>query len=311
MSSERFAVRLMLAQAALFAAETAIIHRIGPHASLMQLGLIRATGGVLLALVFARRMGFAVLRTRQLLLQLLRGAVSLLYLWVMIYSFAHLPFSDATAISYTQAAYIAVFSVLILGESVGRLRWTAAIIGILGALLIAKPSFAEWNAIYLVALLGTSLNGLSFVLNRYLQRQDSEATTMFYTNLVPLVANLPVLAMTALPTSETLLWLPGLLVFGPVGMYLGIIAARHAGAAMLGPYTLLRLVIALAAGVVVFRELPGASSAIGAMLILGSCLIANGAASIRRRALVIFCRRCAAGPQPRVPLRTETLTARV
>jgi drug/metabolite transporter (DMT)-like permease len=288
MSSERFAVRLMIAQAALFAAETAIIHRIGPQTSLMQLGLIRATGGVLLALFFARRMGFTVLRTRQLPLQLLRGGVSLLYLWIMIYSFAHLPFADATAISYTQAAYIAVFSMLILGESIGRLRWTAATIGIFGALLIAKPSFVGWNAIYLVALFGTSLNGLSFVLNRYLQRQDSEATTMFYTNLVPLLANLPVLAMTGLPAPETAVWLPGLLIFGPVGMYLGIIAVRHAGAAMLGPYTLLRLVIALACGVVAFRELPDTLSAIGAMLILGSCLIANGPVSIRRRALVIF-----------------------
>ena len=62
----------------------------------------------------------------------------------MIYSFSRLPFADATAISYTQAGYIVAFSVLILGETVAWQRWAAAAIGIAGALLIAKPAFADW-----------------------------------------------------------------------------------------------------------------------------------------------------------------------
>src|SRR5260370_6165656 len=176
MTTERLAIRLMIAQSVLFAAETALIHHIGSHSSLMLLALLRGAGGVVLAIALARNVGFAVIRTCQLPLQLLRGTVSLLYLWVMIYSFSHLPLADATAISYTQTAYIAVFSVLILGETVSRSRWSAAAIGIIGALLIAKPAFGGWSSAYLVALLGTSLNGLSFVLNRYLPRDDREAT---------------------------------------------------------------------------------------------------------------------------------------
>jgi drug/metabolite transporter (DMT)-like permease len=123
MNSQRLAIQLMIAQGMLFAAETAAIHQIGSRVSLMLLALIRAAAGLGLAVVLARHVGFAVLRTRQLPLQLLRGGVALFYLWVMMYSFGHLPFADATAISYTQAAYIAVFSVLILHEPVTRLRW--------------------------------------------------------------------------------------------------------------------------------------------------------------------------------------------
>lgn len=286
MTPERFAIRLMIGQAALFAAETALIHRIGSHASVMLLALIRSAGGVALAVVLARHAGLELLRTRQLALQLLRGGVSLLYLWVMIYSFAHLPFADATAISYTQSAYIAVFSVLILGETVSRSRWGAAALGIAGALLIAKPAFAGWTSGYVIALFGTSLNGLSFVLNRYLQREDSEATTMFYTNIVPVIANLPVIATVGLPATDTLPWLPGLLILGPVGMYLGIVAVKHASTAMLGPYTLLRLVIAVAGGIILFQELPDALSACGAALILGSCVMSTGATHARLRALL-------------------------
>jgi drug/metabolite transporter (DMT)-like permease len=276
MNSQRLAIRLMIAQGVLFAAETAAIHQIGSRVPLMLLALIRAAAGLGLALVLARHVGLAVLRTRQLPLQMLRGGVALLYLWVMIYSFGHLPFADATAISYTQAAYIAVFSVLILHERVTRSRWAGAAVGFIGALLIAKPALGGWHGAYLIALLGTSLNGLAFVLNRYLQREDSAATTMFYTNLVPVIANIPTLMLTGLPSvSDTVLWLPAIFFLGPVGMYLGIVAVKHADTAILGPYTFLRLVIGVVGGVAIFHELPDFLSACGAVLILAGCALSS------------------------------------
>lgn len=271
---QRFAIQLMIAQGALFAAETAAIHRIGHAVPLMQLALLRAGAGVALAVILGWSMGFGLIRTRQLPLQLLRGAIGLGYLWVMVFSFSHLPFADATALSYTQAAYIAALSVLILQEAVTRRRWLGAAIGIVGALLIAKPGFASWNFAYLVALLGTSLNGLGFVLNRYMQREDSELTTMFYTNLVPFIASLPAMAM-GMPSAGTLIWLPGIFLLGPLGMFAGIVAVKHADASTLGPYTLLRLVIGLLGAVVIFKELPDISSAIGATLILAGCLLSS------------------------------------
>lgn len=279
--AEGFAIRLMIAQSVLFAIETLIIHRIGGHLPVMELAFFRAAAGVGLAVFLGRHMGFTLLRSRQLFLQLVRGGVATAYLWVMIYSFAHLPFADATAISYTQAAYIALFSALILREVVSPRRWGAAALGIAGALLIAKPAFAGWNSVYLVAVVGTSLNGLSFVLNRYLQREDSEATTMFYTNLVPALANAPILAIGGLPAPETLMWLPGVMLAGPIGVLAGIVAVRHAEASMLAPYTLLRLVVGIGAGLVLFHEAPDLLSGIGVGAILISCVITTHAVPSR------------------------------
>jgi drug/metabolite transporter (DMT)-like permease len=276
MKNQRLAVGLMIGQAILFAVETAMIHQIGPRGSAMQLALLRGGAGVTLVGLLAWNIGWSVMKTSQLPLQLLRGFVSVLYLWVMMYSFAHMPFADATAISYTQAAYIAVFSALILSERVTTLRWIATAIGIVGALLIVKPAFLDRNIVYLVALLGTSFNGLAFVLNKYLQRPggDSELTTMFYVNAIAVVCNLPVLATTTLPEPEVWPWLSGVLIFGPVGMYLGLLAVRNASASSLGPYTLLRLVIAIIGGVVLFREVPDLLSWLGVAAILSSCLLA-------------------------------------
>jgi drug/metabolite transporter (DMT)-like permease len=273
MTSERFAVQLMVAQGALFAAETLAIHHIGSRASVMQLAFLRGAAGLALAIVVSRHVGLAVMHICQLAVQLLRGGVSLLYLWVMIYSFGHLPFADATAISYTQAAYIAIFSALILRESVAGLRWAAVAVGLFGALLVAKPAFEGWNIAYLIALFGTSLNGLAFVLNRYLQQKDSQATTMFYTNLVLSLGNVPALAQSGLPTGDVLPWLLGPLMFGPIGMYLGIVAVKHADASVLGPYTLLRLVMSILIGIGIFHEFPDAFSLWGVVLIVAGCML--------------------------------------
>jgi drug/metabolite transporter (DMT)-like permease len=270
----RFAILLMIAQAILFAAETAAIHKIGTRISVMQLALLRGVGGMILALFITGKFNVRTMRSSQWQLQLLRGGVSLLYLWVMMYSFARMPFADATAISYTQVAYIAVFSVLILHETVGRNRWLGAVLSMTGALLIAKPAFATWHSLYLVALIGTSFNGLAFVLNRYLQREDSEATTMFYTNAVAVIGNVPALFVAPPLLPGVLPWLPGVLVLGPLGMYAGIVAVRHASASTLGPYTLLRLVISLIAGVAVFHEVPDSFSVLGAALVLAGCILA-------------------------------------
>jgi drug/metabolite transporter (DMT)-like permease len=276
MKNQPLAVGLMISQAILFAVETAMIHHIGARGSAMQLALLRSGAGLMLVGSLAWKTGWSVLKTSQLRLQLLRGLVSVSYLWVMIYSFARLPFADATAISYTQAAYIVVFSALILNERAAPLQWTAVVIGSIGALFIVKPAFGDRNIVYLIALLGTSFNGLAFVLNKYLQRPggDSQLTTMFYVNAVAVVCNLPVLATTALPEPAVWPWLSGVLIFGPAGMYAGLVAIRYASASSLGPYTFLRLVIATVAGGALFHEIPDLLSWLGVATILLSCVLA-------------------------------------
>src|SRR5215475_2237753 len=148
MNSPCFAAGLMICQASLFAIETAMIHHVGSRVSPILLTLLRSLASLMLVAILARKQGWPVMKTRQMGLQLLRGLVSLLYLLVMMYSFSNLPFADATAISYTQAVYIVIFSALILHEPVGTIRWIAASIGVVGAALIIKPAFLDWNMTY-------------------------------------------------------------------------------------------------------------------------------------------------------------------
>ena len=139
MDNHRIAITLMAMQGVLFAIETAMIHHIGPLANVMQLSLLRSTARLAVVAVLARNIGWSIFRTKQLPLQLLRGFLSVTYAWVMMYSYSRLPFADATAISYIQTAYIAIFSVFILHEKVTWRNWTAVALGITGAALLVNP----------------------------------------------------------------------------------------------------------------------------------------------------------------------------
>lgn len=275
--NQRLAVSLIIGQGVFFLIETAMVHHLGGRLPILQLAFLRAIGGLVIATAIAW-ISSASLRTRQLWLHLFRGGVALGYLWVLMYSFGNLPFADATALSYTQVAYIAVFSAVILRESMVLRRWIAAAICVIGALLIAQPSFHDWNVSYFLVLAGTSLNGLAFVLNRYAQRHDNEVATLFYVSLVSAMGGLCSMpafgAPIEIPDATTAFSLSGVFLFGPIGVYLGIVAVKRAETSTLAPYTLVRLVVGVLSGFFLFHEAPAVASILGAVLILISCALA-------------------------------------
>jgi drug/metabolite transporter (DMT)-like permease len=262
----------MVMQGSLFSAETALVHHLGSAISVVHFGVIRGFAGVVTAIIFARR--WDVYRTEEFPIHVLRGLAALTYGWVLVYSFSRLPFADATAISYTQSIYIALFSIFILGEPVSRYSWLSVFLGIGGALFIAKPTFVGLGIVYVVAFLGTGLNGLSFVLNRYSNRKDKAETTMAYTNVVTLMGNIPLCFFTPPPAAATLPWLALFLFLGPLGMYAGVVALKYANASLLGPFTLVRLAIGVFAGAVIFSEFPDLLTTAGIALICLSCVLA-------------------------------------
>ena len=150
----------------------------------------------------------------------------------------------------------------------------SVVIGAVGAMLIAQPSFSEIGVVYLIALLGTSLNALSFVLNRYSNRKDSPETTMAFTNLAGFLGSVPLFFFfTASAGSTSIPCLLPFLILGPLGMYAGIVAVKHAEASALAPYTLLRLVFGVIGATVIFLELPSLQASIGIALTALSCAL--------------------------------------
>jgi drug/metabolite transporter (DMT)-like permease len=271
----RIGIALIIAQQVLFTIETTAVHQLAGALDVLQLSLLRASGGLGLAVCVAARSGWSVWRTEQLWLQFIRALVTIAYLLVLMYSFTALPFADATAIGYSQAIYITLLAPAILGESVGRHRWFGVVFGMVGALLLIQPDFSHVSWIYLSVLLGTSLNALALVLTRYMQRKDDAATVMLYLSVFSIALLAPVTAATTWRPSCPGLWALGVLVLGPLGQYCGIIAVRHVEATTLAPYTYVRLIFASVVGLVAFGEQLHWTTALGAAVIVIACLLAT------------------------------------
>ncbi len=270
--SKSAGILLMVGQQAFFVAEMTLVHQIGGSLSFGQIVFARGIGGLLLVALLARGQIWQVWRTPQPVLQLIRGLSTAGYLWVFAYSFTTMPLTDATALGYSSVIYSTLLAVPILGERLGGRRLAATIIGFAGVLFIIKPGFRDVSLTYVLVLAGTSLNGLAFVLTKVLERRDSPLTVMFWLNVITIAIFLPSVATA--PATSLSPWMVGLLLFGPIGQFLGILALRHADASALAPITYVRLVFAGAAAFLLFGEQPDIASVVGATIVFASLVLA-------------------------------------
>jgi len=265
---------LMTAQQFCFAVDTAAIHGLGNSLSLWQLSLLRAGGGLILVACLLPSVGIDRLRTKQFGLLGLRGLSSVGYSFVMMFAFANLPLTDASALSYAIAWYVPLLAYYILGERF-RPHYCAAIgLGFVGVLLISPPTGSiSW--VYLAVALGTSLNSLNLVLNRYLQERDHPIAVMFYTNAIYTVAFTPAVAEVWPSDWTSLAKMLLIVVIGPVGTYAGIYAVRFAEVSSLAPYVYTRLLMIAAIAPLMFGEALTLQVVVGSLVIVAACVIAT------------------------------------
>jgi drug/metabolite transporter (DMT)-like permease len=263
---------LAVASAFFFNLESVVVKAIEgvPIATIV---LARAVGQLAWAMPELARDPWGVMRTGQLRLNLLRGALSGISWYMYFLSFTMLPLATATVLSFTSVLFVTALAGPVLGEAVRWRRWTATLVGFAGVVAIVRPGAVEvgWPV---AAAIGSAMLGAGIVLTtKMLARSERTVTIMFYIGLMTTLIALPV----AWPGLAWPGWRDvGLLVLtgicGPFAMLLWIGALRLADASVVAPIGYVRLVFAAGFGVVLFSEMPDAWLALGAVLIVGSAL---------------------------------------
>ena len=266
-------ILLYCAALVLSAVDQALIHLAGSKASIAQLTLIRNCGGLLVVVVMAlaTRQGLSVFRTNALGLQLFRSGIGVAYQLMFMLTFVALPLSLATAMLYLQSFFMVLFGAM-LGEAFRLRHSLPLLLGLLGALLIVKPTVATWNWVYLIGLTGPALNAAVIAINKKLESRDSLPTILLYVSVVGIVVSAPLCIGEKIPSIPWWL-LPSLMLIGPIANYVVLMALRHADVAALAPYLFIRLPIAAAIGFLLFHEIPDAYSFVGATIILLACSV--------------------------------------
>jgi drug/metabolite transporter (DMT)-like permease len=123
----------------------------------------------------------AAAATRQPVLQALRGVLLAAEIVVAVLSFVLLGLVESHAVFACYPLLVAALSGPILGERVGWRRWTAIGVGFFGVLIILRPGFGVFQPAVLVAFVSALMFALYSLLTRYAARQDTSATSFFWT----------------------------------------------------------------------------------------------------------------------------------
>ena len=216
--------------------------------------------------------GRALLRISQPRLQLLRGALLAASTVMAVSGLKLMPIGEFTAIVMVTPMLVTVLAVTVLKQVIAPMQWLFVTGGLVGTLMIIRPSEQSlgWGALLPIGCLLS--NSLFQLLTSYLRRYDSAASTHFCS-----VWFCAVLAAIALPMGwqaldSYRLWglmlLMGLM--GAAGHFVLTQAYQHAPTVVLMPFMYGHIGFAVLGGWLVFDHIPDQWAVLGMLVIAAS-----------------------------------------
>lgn len=263
------AILLMIGSMAMFASMDALNKTLTQGYPIAQIMAIRFALFVAIACLIARRGPWLVFETRAPWLQALRTCVLLLEMVAFIVSFKYLPLAEVHAVAAAAPLLATALAALFLKERVDPIGWGLVAGGMLGAVLVVGPAFGDLGPAMWIAVAATLLWGVYQVLTRLVARHDSADVTTMHTPLVGLVlAGIVAIPLWTPPDAIGWLWLVS---GGAMGAFAHIFLVRAlalAPASELQPYNYFLLVFAALLGLLVYGDVPGPWTVIGAAVIV-------------------------------------------
>ncbi|HEX2553348.1 MAG TPA: DMT family transporter [Microvirga sp.] len=226
---------------------------------------------IVVPLLFVR--GGPGLSARRPSLQILRGLGMVGSALFFTAGLRYLPVADSTAIYFVSPILITALSIPFLGETVGWRRWAAALVGLLGVLVVIRPGTSAFEMASLFPLAGATCWAAASIVTRKTSGTDRPITTMGYSALVGLAATTAMLAFDfVVPTGPQIALGLAFGALSTLGHWLVVLAYRHASASLIAPYGYAQLIWAGVLGFLVFGTLPDAVTIAGAAIIAASGL---------------------------------------
>ena len=284
------AILLVVCAVALFSILNVEVKMLRADYGPVQLVWARYAGALLFMLaVFTPVRGrrFLRLRTARPAAQILRGACLLSSSLCFFLAIKWVPLATAAAITMLGPVLITAFSGPVLGERVGPRRWSAVVVGFIGALVIIRPGFGDtpWQIVFTVGSAFTS--AFYSLLTRKLSAGEDPATSATIATVVGTAAlSLVVWGDWRTPTAPVEIgMIVSLGLLSGLGHYLYTIAFGSGPASVIAPFNYSHLIFAALLGFVVFGYFPDLWTWVGAGMIVASGLyIGYREAVLARRA---------------------------
>lgn len=205
--------------------------------------------------------------------QVARGVFAVVTSFMFMMALKHMPLADITAIMFASPIFLTAFAPYFLGEQVGWRRWTAVAVGFCGTLLMIRPTGDTLLWPSLLALGATILICFRDIATRRLSKTDNANSIMFCTTACVMLGGLSSAFFGwRTPDLESLglFMLTGILQ--GTGQYFLVSAFLYGEAVVVAPFRYLSLIWAALYGYLLFSDVPGFETLLGASIVVGSGL---------------------------------------
>ena len=268
-------VILMIGGLALYPLADAFIKHLMGIYSVQQSTFLRALGRFipLFIATFFQGGPRSVLRTQHPGRHSVRLLVNLCYTYAFMYAFSMGSLTVIYTVSYASPFFMIVLSALILKEKIGRVRWIAVAIGMIGILVAMRPSSNVFEIAAILTLAGTFLGALNKILMRRLAATEHSLSIALYPNIVMILFTLPFL-LTQWKSMPLAHWgLFGIVgVLTAAGQYAIAQSLRFAQASILAPIDYSTFFWVVALDFFRWHKTPERHILIGAAIIVASNL---------------------------------------
>jgi len=244
---------------------------------IFQIVFFRSLGQTAWMVVFFwPKYGPGMFRASRPWVQLSRSALLFISFLFWLKAIAAVPLTTASAINFTAPIIVVLLSIPVLGERVGLHRWTAVVVGFMGALVIIRPGADGVPAEIVYLLCAAAFFAVYQILTRKVAATDNAAVTSTYTVLVALVVSAALMPFDyrAPAAGDWVVWgafLAGGLL-GGIRHFFVVKAYELAPASVVSPFFYCELVGVTALGFFVFGDFPDSATWLGAGIIIFSGL---------------------------------------
>jgi drug/metabolite transporter (DMT)-like permease len=273
--SQLSAIVMMLTAVALFALMDAGLKLLSPHYPPLQVAALRGLASLPLVLVWVLWTAKPVTLWRvHWPLHLLRGVLGIGMMFGFVYGLRTMPLSTAYAITFVAPMLVTAMAGPLLGERVGPGRWVAILVGLVGVLVILRPTGQGMATLGGLAILLAALcYAASAITVRLLAQRDStQAMVLWFIVLLSLGAGL-MAAPNWLPLQTSDLWvIAGVGLSGSLAQVALTEAFRRGEASLIAPFEYSALVWGVCLDLALWQVLPDGVTWIGAGIIVVSGL---------------------------------------
>ena len=268
-------VMLMIVAVGVFSVMDALMKHLAATYSPVQIAFLRAGSSlpfVFLTYAVTKRLG--ELRPRRIPLHLIRAVLSIAMLWSFVWALSRMSLANTYAITLSAPLLVVPFAALFLGEKTDGHLWAAILAGLVGVMVILRPTAAGFASLAGLAALGAAVCwAVVVVMVRTMATTETTASMVFWFLFLSAVGAGAISARGWIaidPRDWTWILLLGL--SGWAGQHLITEAFRLAPASTVAPFEYMSIMWGACIDWLVWQTVPGARMFVGAGIVVAAGL---------------------------------------